>query len=203
TVSRWRARAANINRASTSADKAPCSPSSIHARIASPNGVPPGSRVAIASTPRDSRCARISARLVVLPTPSPPSTVTIAPRTALLPGGVQPPQVVAHRAVVLLERRGERVAAVAAAARDEVQRIRGLRLDGCLERRIARQRDRRRRQTRPRVRVLRRVALEIQATQVPVVRLADAVDHGRVRLQAHSWFDAFLAQYSSQLALGG
>jgi hypothetical protein len=49
-----------------------------------------------------------------------------------------------------------------------------------------RQRDRRRRQSCPRVGIVRPVALEVRAAQVAVVRCADPVDHRGVGLQAHA-----------------
>ena len=88
-----------------------------------------------------------------------------------------------HRAIVLGERRGELAAAVA--ARTKYRDWRGRRIHHGVERRLRRQRDRRRRQAVARVGVVRRVGLEVALAQVAVERVAEAVDDRRVGLQRH------------------
>src|SRR5690606_41988642 len=103
-----------------------------------------------------------------------PSIVMNAPRTAPLSIArfVQPFEVAADGAVVLLERRGEVVTAVRLAGCDEIEHVPPLRIDGGLDRRPARERDRRRRPAEARIGVVRGVAPDGPAAQVPVVRFA-------------------------------
>src|SRR5690606_6402138 len=195
TITRARccARAANIRSASASGTiGSSCSPFSRSSRSRSPKSVPPGSRVSSVRTPLDPRRRSIAARLDVLPTPSMPSIVMNAPRTAApsVTRLVQPFEVAADGAIVLLERRGEVVAAVRLPGGDEIERVALLRVDGRLDRRRAGERDRGRRQAEARIRVVRRVPLEVAAANVAVVRVAEAVDDGRIRLQAHAALQA-------------
>ncbi len=74
----------------------------------------------------------------------------------------------------------------AVAARDEVQRAAGGRMQRGMDRRAPRQGYRRRRQAVADIRIVRRVNLQILAPDVAVVLLAHGVDHRRIGLQPHA-----------------
>src|SRR5215510_15828400 len=89
-----------------------------------------------------------------------------------------------HGAIVVGDVRGELARAVA--ARDEIQIRRGRRMQYRIERSLARQSDRRRRQALARVGVEGLIAIEIAPRQVAVELSTDAVDDRRIGLQLHT-----------------
>ena len=101
---------------------------------------------------------------------------------------------------MLVERPRELVRAVA--ARDEIQEPARLRLHRGLQRRGPRHRDRGRRQSVARVGVPRRVGGQILLADVAIERLAHAIDHGGIGLQAHAGLQAIQENRGHQRPLG-
>ena len=110
------ARAANINSSSQVIGIGSSVGVSSNSRMRSARGVPPGSRVTMTSSPRATSESRNAAICVVLPTPSLPSMVMNLPA---IHRATQLPQVPPHGEVVLSERLGEVVTAVARPCRHE------------------------------------------------------------------------------------
>ena len=141
------------------------------------------------------RCASaIHAACVLLPAPSMPSSVMKRPvagvmrRHGCVSRGDSAQRRAelesCHGAIVIGEVRREFARAVA--ARDEIEKSVFGGCDRGVERRLPRQRDRRRRQTVARIRVVRRVGLEVALAQIAVEARAQAVDHRGIGLQPHA-----------------
>src|SRR5690606_6331693 len=160
-------------------------------RICSASGVPPGSRVRTGGCPAAASISAMRAMLVDLPTPSPPSTVMNFPRLLISLircwhgldsrlGGLRrartviaaplPHLIFLDRALMVGQRRGELMAAVATG--DKIQRVALLRLQCRANRRRSRQRNRCRRQPRSSIGVERIAGIvEVAPAQVAIVAL--------------------------------
>ena len=173
-------------------------------------------RPARASRRRDVRAPRARRRAtrtcVLLPAPSTPSSVMKRPRASETCGAIAEPaqcaRAISVRLSGILTRRdcgrrdSPRTRDVPSPRDDEVQVRRRRRIHHGVERRLRRQRDRRRRQAVARVRVVRRVGLEVALAQVAVERVAHAVDHRRVGLQPHAALQAVDEHRRDQRAVG-
>src|SRR5215211_2440661 len=103
-----------------------------------------------------------------------PSSVMNFPRIAavsLLPAATL---IFVHRAIVLVEAGREMAAAIAAC--NEVQVTRRIGMQRCVERRLPRQRNRRRWQSDAYIRVVRRVRFEVALSEIAVELRAHPVD---------------------------
>src|SRR5690606_2722952 len=182
TRSTWSARAARRSSVSVSADIG-CS--RIAPRSRSARSVPPGSRVTTTCRPPPPRWSATCCTWLDFPAPSTPSRVANTAESLISSSFLSPSQLIlVHGAVVLADRPREMARAVA--TRHIVERIGLFGSHRGAERRESRHCDGRGREPRARVGVVRAVLEEVHLLQVAVERASQAVDHGRIHLQAHA-----------------